>query len=296
MDATTNLEARLPGRHVTEGPAPSRAMGPTSETVHHTFARSAGPSAPEFGRASDIADLHHGGRYVAKEMVEAGDVLLPMRTLLDPGYLRGECLAVPGRMVAESFRRLPRDEDQDVVHPADKPLTAIRGVVGLRGDLTPEGAIVKVAGLADLKFSGRARCFEGEEAGVEAVKNKNDREGEVLVIRDEGPNGAPGMREMLATTAALDGQGVGGKVALITGGRFSGAARGFCIGHVGPDAASGGPIAPVRDGDAVSIEAETGRLGGRSGCRWTYAQQAGSARDRAIAHAGASWKACDADI
>jgi dihydroxy-acid dehydratase len=210
------------------------------------------------------------------------------------------------------------NKDQDVVHPADKPLTATGGVVGLRGNLAPEGAIVKVAGMADLKFSGPARCFDGEEACFEAVKKKKYREGEVLVIRYEGPKGGPGMREMLATTAALYGQGMGGKVALITDGRFSGATRGFCIGHVGPEAAVGGPIALLRDGDLITIDAHKGTLDVKltkaelaerrkswkprqsdftSGCLWKYAQQVGPARDGAVTHpGGAAEKACYADI
>ena len=216
--------------------------------------------AEVFKRTPYIADLKPGGRYVAKDMFEAGGVPLLMRTLLDHGYLHGECLTVTGRTVAENLKRVKWNKDQDVVHPADKPLSATGGVVGLKGNLAPDGAIVKVAGMADLKFTGPARCFDGEEACFEAVKKKKYREGDVLVIRYEGPKGGPGMREMLATTAALYGQGMGGKVALITDGRFSGATRGFCIGHVGPEAAVGGPIAHVRDGDLISIDAVKGTL------------------------------------
>ncbi len=150
--------------------------------------------------------------------------------------------------------------DQDVVHPANKPLTKTGGVVGLKGNLAPDGAIVKVAGMTELKFTGPARCFDGEEACFEAVKNKKYKEGEVLVIRYEGPRGGPGMREMLSTTAALYGQGMGGKVALITDGRFSGATRGFCIGHVGPEAALGGPIGLLKDGDIITIDAVNGTI------------------------------------
>src|SRR5205807_5972287 len=150
--------------------------------------------------------------------------------------------------------------DQDVVRPADRPLTPTGGVVGLKGNLAPEGAIVKVAGMSNLKFTGPARCFDGEEACFEAVRNRSYKEGEVLVIRYEGPQGGPGMREMLSTTAALYGQGMGDKVALITYGRFSGATRGFCVGHVGPEAAVGGPIGLLRDGDIIDIDAEAGTL------------------------------------
>jgi dihydroxy-acid dehydratase len=250
-------------------------------------------------------------------MFEAGGVPLLMRTLLDHGYLHGECLTVTGRTIAENLKRVKWNKDQDVVHPADKPLSATGGVVGLRGNLAPEGAIAKVAGMADLKFTGPARCFDGEEACFEAVKKKKYREGDVLVIRYEGPKGGPGMREMLATTAALYGQGMGGKVALITDGRFSGATRGFCIGHVGPEAAVGGPIALVRDGDIIAMDAVKGTLEIKlskaelaarakawkprpptftSGYLWKYTQQVGSARDGAVTHpGGAGEKACYAD-
>jgi dihydroxy-acid dehydratase len=241
-----------------------------------------------------------------------------MRTLLDHGYLHGDCLTVTGRTIAENLKRVKWNKDQDVVRPADKPLSANGGVVGLKGNLAPDGAIVKVAGMAELKFVGPARCFDGEEACFEAVKKKKYREGEVLVIRYEGPQGGPGMREMLATTAALYGQGMGGKVALITDGRFSGATRGFCIGHVGPEAAVGGPIAHVRDGDLIAIDAEKGTLEVKltkaeidaraktwkprkpectSGYLWKYAQQVGPARSGAVTHpGGAAEKACYADI
>src|ERR1700730_870265 len=216
--------------------------------------------ADVFKRTPYVADLKPSGRYVAKDMFEAGGVPLLMRTLLDHGYLHGDCLPVTGRTVAENLKRVRWNRDQDVARPADKPLSATGGVVGLRGNLAPEGAIAKVAGMADLKFTGPARCFDGEEACFEAVKKKKYREGDVLVIRYEGPKGGPGMREMLATTATLYGQGMGGKVALITDGRFSGATRGFCIGHVGPEAAVGGPIAHVRDGDLITIDAVKGTL------------------------------------
>ncbi|HKN11351.1 MAG TPA: dihydroxy-acid dehydratase, partial [Pseudomonadota bacterium] len=271
-----------------------------------------------FKRTPYIADLKPAGRYVAKDMFEAGGVPLLMRTLLDHGYLHGECLTVTGRTVAENLRQVKWNKDQSVVHPADKPLSATGGVVGLRGNLAPEGAIVKVAGMADLKFTGPARCFDGEEACFEAVKNKKYREGEVLVIRYEGPQGGPGMREMLATTAALYGQGMGGKVALITDGRFSGATRGFCIGHVGPEAAVGGPIAHIRDGDTIVIDAVKGTIDVKltdaeiaarakawkapapaftSGYLWKYARQVGPARNGAVTHPGAAAeKACYADI
>jgi len=265
-----------------------------------------------------IADLKPSGRYVAKDMFEAGGVPLLMRTLLDNGFLHGDCLTVTGRTIAENLKAVKWNPDQDVVYPADKPLSPTGGVVGLKGNLAPEGAIVKVAGMAGLRFTGPARCFDGEEACFEAVKNRTYREGDVLVIRYEGPKGGPGMREMLSTTAALYGQGMGGKVALITDGRFSGATRGFCVGHVGPEAAVGGPIGLIRDGDIIELDAEKGTLDVKlsdaelaaraktwkprpeeyaSGYLWKYTQQVGPARDGAVTHPGGSAeKACYADI
>src|SRR5882762_8056178 len=216
--------------------------------------------AEVFKKTPYIADLKPGGRYVAKDMFEVGGIPLLMKTLLDNGFLHGECMTVTGRTIAENLKSVKWNPDQDVVYPADKPITVTGGVVGLKGNLAPEGAIVKVAGLKTLKFTGPARCFDGEEACFEAVKTRAYKEGDVFVIRYEGPRGGPGMREMLSTTAALTGQGTGGKVALITDGRFSGATRGFCIGHVGPEAAIGGPIALLRDGDIIEIDAEAGIL------------------------------------
>jgi dihydroxy-acid dehydratase len=265
-----------------------------------------------------IADLKPSGRYVAKDMFEAGGVPLLMKTLLDHGYLHGDCVTVTGRTIAENMKTVKWNPDQDVVRPADKPLSPTGGVVGLKGNLAPEGAIVKVAGMAGLRFTGPARCFDGEEACFEAVKHRTYREGDVLVIRYEGPKGGPGMREMLSTTAALYGQGMGGKVALITDGRFSGATRGFCVGHVGPEAAVGGPIGLIRDGDIIELDAESGTLNVKlsdselasraktwkprpeefgSGYLWKYSQQVGSARHGAVTHPGGSAeKACYADI
>jgi len=216
--------------------------------------------AEVFRRTPYVADLKPSGRYVAKDLFEAGGVPLLMKTLLDHGHLHGECMTVTGRTVAENLKSVKWNPDQDVVRPADRPISPTGGVVGLKGNLAPEGAIVKVAGMSGLKFSGPARCFDGEEACFAAVTGRTYREGEVLVIRYEGPRGGPGMREMLSTTAALYGQGMGDKVALITDGRFSGATRGFCVGHVGPEAAVGGPIALLRDGDIIELDAEAGTL------------------------------------
>ncbi|RWB23880.1 dihydroxy-acid dehydratase [Mesorhizobium sp.] len=271
-----------------------------------------------FEKTPYIADLKPGGKYVAKDMFEAGGIPLLMKTLLDHGYLHGDCLTVTGRTLAENMEHVAWNDSQDVVRPANRPITQTGGVVGLKGNLAPEGAIVKVAGMSELKFSGPARCFDSEEECFEAVTDRSYSEGEVLVIRYEGPRGGPGMREMLSTTAALYGQGMGGKVALITDGRFSGATRGFCIGHVGPEAAVGGPIGLLRDGDLISIDAVNGtievalsdtELAARakawkaratdyqSGAIWKYAQTVGSARDGAVTHPGGAKEThCYADI
>ena len=271
-----------------------------------------------FKKTPYIADLKPGGRYVAKDMFEAGGVPLLMKTLLDHGYMHGDCLTVTGRTIAENLKTVKWNPDQDVVRPADKPLLKTGGVVGLRGNLAPEGAIVKVAGMTGSpQFSGPARCFDSEEACFDAVKNRKYKEGDVLVIRYEGPKGGPGMREMLSTTAALYGQGMGAKVALITDGRFSGATRGFCVGHVGPEAAVGGPIGVIRDGEIIEIDADKGSLNVKlsadelskrmaqwkpreseygSGYLWKYTQQVGPAVNGAVTHpGGAGEKACYAD-
>lgn len=260
-----------------------------------------------FKKTPYIADLKPGGRYVAKDMFEAGGIPLLMKTLLDNGFLHGDCMTVTGRTLAENMDKVAWNAEQDVVRPADKPITVTGGVVGLRGNLAPDGAIVKVAGMSNLRFTGPARCFDSEEACFEAVSQRSYEAGEVLVIRYEGPRGGPGMREMLSTTAALYGQGMGDKVALITDGRFSGATRGFCIGHVGPEAAVGGPIALLRDGDVITIDAVDGTISVAlsdeemearraswvpretmfaSGAIWKYAQQVGPARGGAVTHPG----------
>ncbi|MEA2831876.1 MAG: dihydroxy-acid dehydratase [Methylobacteriaceae bacterium] len=263
-----------------------------------------------FKRTPYIADLKPGGRYVAKDMFEAGGIPLLMKTLLDEGFLHGDCMTVTGRTIAENMASVKWNDKQDVVRRASDPITRTGGVVGLKGNLAPEGAIVKVAGISQdkLTFKGPARCFDTEEAAFEAVSRRTYQEGDVLVIRYEGPKGGPGMREMLATTAALYGQGMGDKVALITDGRFSGATRGFCIGHVGPEAAVGGPIALLRDGDMIEIDAIRGILsvalsdaelaerkkhwtprtsGYGSGTLWKYAQTVGPAVSGAVTHPGA---------
>lgn len=261
-----------------------------------------------FKRTPYIADLKPGGRYVAKDLFEAGGVSVIMKALLDGGYLHGGCITVTGKTVAENLAGFSFPDDQDVVRRTAAPITPTGGVVGLRGSLAPEGAIVKVAGMAKLTHRGPARVFDCEEDCFAAVERRGYNDGDVLVIRYEGPRGGPGMREMLATTAALYGQGAGDKVALVTDGRFSGATRGFCIGHVGPEAAVGGPIGLLRDGDIVAIDAAEGRLDVevseaelaerrkswrarenecKSGELWKYAQLVGPAVAGAVTHPGA---------
>jgi dihydroxy-acid dehydratase len=213
-----------------------------------------------FRKTPYIASLKPGGDYVAKDFGEAGGVPMLMRTLLDHGLIHGDCLTVTGKTWKDNLTNVTFSRNQKVIRPANDPITATGGVVGLWGSLAPDGAIVKVAGLKSLRFSGPARVFEGEEACFHAISNRQYKEGDVLVIRYEGAKGGPGMREMLSTTAAIYGQGMGDKVALITDGRFSGATRGFCIGHVGPEAQEGGPIALLRDGDLITIDAENGTI------------------------------------
>ncbi len=260
-----------------------------------------------FKRTPYIADLKPGGNYVAKDMYEAGGVPMLLRTLLDGGFLHGDCLTVTGNSLEDNLHDLKFDETQKVIYPVSNPLSPTGGVVGLKGSLAPEGAIVKVAGMEGLVFEGKARCFDCEEDAFAAVEAGNYAAGEVIVIRYEGPKGGPGMREMLSTTSAIYGQGNGDKVALITDGRFSGATRGFCVGHVGPEAAEGGPIALVEDGDTIRIDAENGTidldvdeevLGARrakwkpretdfaSGTLWKYAQTVGPAYKGATTHPG----------
>ena len=255
-----------------------------------------------------IADLKPGGKYVAKDMHEAGGVYMLMKTLLTEGFLHGDCMTVTGKTLAENIDEVTWNPDQKVIYDAKAPITPTGGVVGLRGSLAPDGAIVKVAGMHRLQFTGPARVFDCEEDCFAAVEARDIAEGSVIVIRYEGPKGGPGMREMLSTTAALYGQGLGEKVALLTDGRFSGATRGFCIGHVGPEASDCGPIALVVDGDIIRIDAEAGTIDldvpadvlaerrkawqprtndYQSGALWRYAQNVGPAWQGAVTHPGA---------
>jgi dihydroxy-acid dehydratase len=255
-----------------------------------------------------IADLKPGGKYVAKDMYDAGGVYMLMKTLLGEGLLDGNCLTVTGKTLGENIAEITWNPDQKVIYPASAPITPTGGVVGLKGSLAPDGAIVKVAGMHRLQFTGPARVFDCEEDCFAAVEARQIDKGCVIVIRYEGPKGGPGMREMLSTTAALYGQGLGEHVALITDGRFSGGTRGFCIGHVGPEAADGGPIALIEDGDIISIDAAAGTIDldvpadvlaarrakwqprahdYQSGAIWRFAQNVGPARLGAVTHPGA---------
>ena len=261
-----------------------------------------------FKKTPYITDLKPGGRYVAKDLYEVGGVGVVLKELLDGGYIHGDCMTVTGKTIAENLADVKFPENQDVVRPLSNPITQTGGVVGLKGNLASEGAIVKIAGLDELVFEGPARVFECEEDCFNAVQAREYKEGDVLVIRNEGPKGGPGMREMLSTTAALYGQDMGGKVALITDGRFSGGTRGFCIGHVGPEAAVGGPIGLLKDGDMIRIDAEKGTLdvdlsdeelaerrknwkplkhNYQSGALHKFAQLVGSAEKGAVTHPGA---------
>ena len=261
-----------------------------------------------FKRTPYLADLKPGGQYVAKDVYEAGGVPIIIKTLFEGGFIHGDCLTVTGKTIAENLKTVSFNTEQKVIRPYNNPLTPTGGVVGLKGNLAPEGAIVKVAGMENLKFQGRAKCFNCEEDAFECVKNENYKEGDVIVIRYEGPRGGPGMREMLATTAAIYGQGMGDKVALITDGRFSGATRGFCVGHVSPEAAVCGPIALIEDGDKITLDAENGHItldvseevlktrkkswkeaktDFNSGTLWKYSKTVGSAVNGAVTHPGA---------
>jgi dihydroxy-acid dehydratase len=276
--------------------------------------------AEVFERTPYIADLKPSGRYVAKDVFEAGGIPLLMKTLLEHGYLHGDCLTVTGRTITENLASVKWNPAQDVIRAADKPINPTGGIVGLKGNLAPDGAIVKVAGIDQdkLTFEGPALCFDSEEACFEAVSQRRYQPGCVIVIRYEGPRGGPGMREMLSTTAAIYGQGMGNRVALITDGRFSGATRGFCVGHVGPEAAVGGPIALIRDGDIIVLDALKRTIELRvsdeelaerkkhwnprpidfgSGALWKYAQAVGPARYGAVTHPGAKNETqCYADV
>ncbi len=260
-----------------------------------------------FKKTPYLADLKPGGKYVAKDMWEAGGVPMLLKTLMDGGYIHGDCMTVTGKTMRENLKNVKFRTNQKVMRSYKNPISPTGGVVGLKGNLAPEGGIVKIAGLKKLQFTGRARCFDNEESAYKAVINRQYKDGDIIIIRYEGPIGGPGMREMLQTTAAIYGQGKGEKVALITDGRFSGATRGFCIGHLGPEASVGGPIALLRNGDIIDIDAKKGTINVRltkkelsvrrkkwkprkmnfgNGTLWKYAQTVGPAYKGAPTHPG----------
>ena len=273
-------------------------------------------------RTPYIADLKPGGKYVAFDVHKIGGVPVVIKALLDAGLLHGDCMTVTGKTLAENHKDVVFPTDQDVIYPVSNAISQTGGVVGLKGNLAPEGAIVKVAGMErdQLRFEGTAVCFDSEEEAFAAVQMRAYKPGDVLVIRYEGPKGGPGMREMLSTTAAIYGQSQtkGKDVALITDGRFSGATRGFCVGHIGPEAAVGGPIALLKNGDKIVIDAEKGtidmivpeaELAARkaawkprptnynAGAIWKYAQLVGPAHLGALTHpGGAAETHCYADL
>ena len=271
-----------------------------------------------FKKTPYLADLKPGGKYVAKDMWKAGGVPMLLKTLYDGGFIHGNCITVTGKTMKENLKNVKFNSKQKVLRKYNNPLSPDGGVVGLKGNLAPEGAIVKIAGLKKLQFTGKARCFDTEEAAYKAVNKKKYKDGDIIIIRYEGPKGGPGMREMLSTTGAIYGQGKGEKVALITDGRFSGATRGFCVGHVGPEAAIGGPIALLRNGDVIDIDAKKGTVNVRlskkqlaarrkkwkprkinfgSGTLWKYAQTVGPAYLGASTHPGKKNEVkCYADI
>jgi dihydroxy-acid dehydratase len=269
-------------------------------------------------RTPYIADLKPAGKYVALDVHRVGGIPVILKALLDGGLLHGDCITVNGKTLAENLKDVVFPTDQDVIYPVAKPISTTGGLTGLRGNLAPDGAIVKIAGMTNLRFEGTALCFDCEEDAFAAVQARAYKPGDVIVIRYEGPKGGPGMREMLSTTAAIYGQGMGTQVALMTDGRFSGATHGFCIGHVGPEAAVGGPIALLKNGDRIVIDAEKGsidmlvpeaelaarraawqprRTDYNAGAIWKYAQLVGPAHLGAVTHPGAEAEShCYADM
>ncbi len=269
-------------------------------------------------RTPYIADLKPGGKFVAKDLYEIGGVPILIKALLDGNFLHKDCLTVTGKTIAENHKNIKFPIDQKIIYTTSKPLSPSGGFAGLKGNLAPDGAIVKVAGMKRKHFKGKAKCFDSEELALNAVLDKKIKAGDVVVIRYEGPKGSPGMPEMLSTTGAIYGQGLGEEVALITDGRFSGGTHGFSIGHVGPEAAVGGPIGLLVDGDTIEIDTEKGILNVEvsendlkkrkkkwtpkvteyeSGTLWKYSQTVGPAYKGAVTHPGASKeKKCYADI
>jgi len=244
------------------------AMGGSTNGVLHLLAiageAGVGLALADFDRISrktpHIADMHPGGRYLMVDLDRVGGVPVVLHELLEGGYLHGDALTVTGKTMAENLAGVRRPEGQQVVHPITRPIAPSGTLAVLAGTLAPDGAVIKTAGLKRHSFRGPARVFEREEDAFDAVVHKRVSPGDVVIIRNEGPKGGPGMREMLAVTGALSGAGFGEDVALITDGRFSGGSHGFVIGHVAPEAAHGGPIAVVRDGDVINIDLPGRRL------------------------------------
>ena len=255
-----------------------------------------------------IGDMSPGGKYVAKDLYEVGGVPIIMKSLLDGGYINGDCITVTGKTIGENHKDIIFPTDQDVIYPCNKPISDHSSVVGLWGNLAEDGCISKIAGLSNLNFKGKAKCFDCEEDALTSVLKNEIKAGDAVIIRYEGPKGGPGMREMLSTTGAIYGQGLGETVALITDGRFSGGTRGFCIGHVGPEAAVGGMIGLIKDGDEIIIDAIKGEINvslsdqeieqrkkewkprktnHNSGSIWKYAQTVGPAHEGAVTQPGA---------
>jgi len=265
-----------------------------------------------------IADLKPGGKYVAKDLYEIGGVPILIKALLDGGFLHEDCMTVSGKTIGENHKDIVFPTDQKVIYKTSKPISSSGGFVGLKGNLAPDGAIIKVAGLKKKKFIGKAKCFDGEQSALNAVLEKKIKQGDVIIIRYEGPKGSPGMPEMLSTTGAIYGQGLGEEVALITDGRFSGGTHGISAGHVGPEAAVGGPIGLIKNGDVVEINTDKGllkvhltnkellkrkkkwkpkKIEYTTGTLWKYSQSVGPAYKGAVTHPGASKeKKCYADI
>jgi dihydroxy-acid dehydratase len=261
-----------------------------------------------FARTPLIGNLRPGGRYTAKDVYDIGGAAVVIRALIESGHIDGACLTITGKTIADEYGSA-NNPDGEIIRSTRTPIMPDGGVAVLKGNLCPDGAVIKVAGLKRLTFEGRARVFEDEESCVDAVRRRDYAAGEVLVIRNEGPVGGPGMREMLGVTALIYGQGMGEKVALITDGRFSGATRGMCIGYVSPEAFVGGPLALVRDGDPIRIDAGARRLDvmlddvelaerrrawtpglprHRAGALAKYARLVGQAPGGAVTHAGAA--------
>jgi len=265
-----------------------------------------------------IADLKPGGKFVAKDLYEIGGVPILIKALLDGGLLHGDCLTVTGKTLADNHKNVKFPSNQKIIYTTAKPLSPTGGFAGLKGNLAPDGAILKVAGMKRKNFKGKAKCFDDEVSALNAVLDNKIKPGDVVVIRYEGPKGSPGMPEMLSTTGAIYGQGLGEEVALITDGRFSGGTHGFSIGHVGPEAAVGGPIGLLQDGDVIVIDTDKGVLNVEltdnelnlrkkkwkpkvieytTGTLWKYSQSVGPAFEGAVTHPGASKeKKCYADI